>query len=442
MGVRTGVSNQDRWAEVAAGTLLLAALLFGGGSRGLGDLAVHLAALPAAALAVLRWGRAPRSSLQRAFAWGWGGAMLVLMLSLVPLPASMWGQGGPRAQLLADLAAAGAARGWWPWSLDPWGTVRALLAVATAFALWALVITLEEASRRRLLVLVILTGLAMALLGFAQAAAGTHSTLRPYAYHHPVGAIGLFANRNHFASLMAMLLPLALAFAARAQQGRRPPEAAGWYGAAVLLILAAALSFSRMGGALALLAGLASLPLCLRGEDRARGRLLAPLLAVVVAGAAVVVYAWNGLAQRLNQDVADDLRWQYLHYGWQVAKAYLPWGSGAGSFREVYAPFEPVQALQAVHALHAHNDLLQLTIELGVPGLLLVAGLLAAVAAAVRKYPIAVTDQRGILTAAALAVLVPLVHSFVDYPLRTLAVATTFAMCMALLTATNPQRAQ
>ena len=58
-------------------------------------------------------------------------------------------------------------------------------------------------------------------------------------------------------------------------------------------------------------------------------------------------------------DVADDLRWQYLQYGWQVAKASLPWGSGAGSFREVYAPFEPVGVMREVHALHAHNDLLQ-----------------------------------------------------------------------------------
>ncbi|KGM54320.1 hypothetical protein N800_04445 [Lysobacter daejeonensis GH1-9] len=421
--------------------MLLAALLFGGGPRGLGDLAVHLAALPAAALAALRWRTAERASLQRWVAWGWGGILLVLSLSLLPLPASVWGHGGPRADLLAGLTVIGESGGWRPWSLDPWGTARALLAVGTAFALWALLTTLGEASRRRLLMLAIGAGLAMALLGFAQAAAGAHSTLRPHAYHHPVGAIGLFANRNHFASLMGMLLPLTLALAARAQRHRRPSEAAVWYGAAVILMLAAALSFSRMGGALALLATLAAVPLCLRGEGRARRRLLAPISAVAVAAAGVAVYAWNGLAQRLNQDVAEDLRWQYLQYGWQAAKAYLPWGSGAGSFREVYAPFEPMGAMRDVHALHAHNDLLQVAIELGVPGLLLVAGLLAVLIVAVRKYRIADCGGREILTAAALAVSVPLVHSFVDYPLRTLAVATTFAMCMALITA-NSQRAQ
>ena len=40
-------------AELAAGLLLIAALLFGGGSRGMGDLVVHLAALPALALGFL-----------------------------------------------------------------------------------------------------------------------------------------------------------------------------------------------------------------------------------------------------------------------------------------------------------------------------------------------------------------------------------------------------
>ena len=168
---------------------------------------------------------------------------------------------------------------------------------------------------------------------------------------------------------------------------------------------------------------------------------MAPLVTMALAAAGIAVYAWNGIVQRLNQDVADDLRWQYLQYGWQVAKASLPWGSGAGSFREVYAPFEPVGAMREVHALHAHNDLLQTAIELGVPGLLLVLAYVAVLAISVRKTPIAVTEWRGILGAAAVAVFLPLVHSFVDYPLRTLAVATTFAMLMALITA-NPQRAQ
>ena len=39
-----------------------------------------------------------------------GAALLLLALSLLPLPASLWGQGTPRAALLADLSAAGAPR--------------------------------------------------------------------------------------------------------------------------------------------------------------------------------------------------------------------------------------------------------------------------------------------------------------------------------------------
>ena len=40
-----------------------------------------------------------------------------------------------------------------------------------------------------------------------------------------------------------------------------------------------------------------------------------------IAGLAVAIYAWDGIARRLAQDPLDDLRWQYLAYGLDAAKA-------------------------------------------------------------------------------------------------------------------------
>jgi O-antigen ligase len=141
----------------------------------------------------------------------------------------------------------------------------------------------------------------------------------------------------------------------------------------------------------------------------------------------------------------NDLRWQYLHYGVEAVRAYFPWGSGAGSFRDVYAPFEPVTAMQSVHALHAHNDVLEVALEAGVPGLLLVLFLL------ILLFPLiwmALRKNGGgsrpstIIPAAAVAVLVPLTHSFVDYPLRTLSVTTVFAILLAVLMAEPTKRVE
>ena len=83
---------------------------------------------------------------------------------------------------------------------------------------------------------------------------------------------------------------------------------------------------------------------------------------------AVGHFAWDGLMRRLDADPLDDLRWQYLRYGLDAMQAWLPWGSGLGTFPWVYAPMEPLAAMGPTFAERAHNDLLQIAIEAGIPG--------------------------------------------------------------------------
>lgn len=439
-----GAANKaDAVAEAALALLLVAALVFGGGSRGTGDLVVHLAAAPAFALAVMRWRWTRATRLQQWFAGALIGAIALAGLQLLPLPAAWFAELPQRAGVLADLHAAGLAPEWLPMTLDRWGTVRALLAIATCAAAWALACTLPAQSRARLIKLVLGLAFLMALLGFAQAAAGTHSQLRPYDYHHPIGAIGSFANRNHFADLVAMLIPFALASGADAQRRRATPIAVAGYGLAVVLLLAASLSYSRSGMALGCVSVAGGLWVLrpTRGTNHTwAGRHYLPLLAVGVAVMAVGYYAWDGIVRRLEQDPLQDLRWQYLAHGLDLVQAYLPWGSGLGSFRDTYAPFEPVASMVHVHALHAHDDLLQIAAEAGIPGLLLVVVLLGVVVVAawgtlVHGRRLSEDRQGGSLLpkAAAVAVWVPLAHSLVDYPLRTLAIAVVFGLVLAVL---------
>jgi Lipid A core - O-antigen ligase and related enzymes len=72
----------------------------------------------------------------------------------------------------------------------------------------------------------------------------------------------------------------------------------------------------------------------------------------------------------------EDGRLDYLQQGWPLIGQYLPWGSGAGSFREVYGAHEPLALLAPNYVLHAHNEPVELLLELGLPGgLLLLAGI-------------------------------------------------------------------
>ena len=429
----------EAMAEAAAALLLTGAMIFGGGSRGAGDFIVHLLAAPVLVLAILRWRHADASHLQRLFLYWLIAAATLVALQMLPLPSAMFAWLPQRATVLDDLRSAGLDPSWLPMTLDTWGTVRALLALATFAAMWLLASTLKPATRLRLLQLAVLVGVPMALLGFAQAAAGHQPTLRFYEFHNEFGATATFANRNHFASLLAMLLPIAIILGREAQRMRKPGLVLLWYGSAVVLLLAAALTFSRAGVVLATLAAGATVVLLLCKDRFAgfrrggAGRSL--LIVLVITAAAVANYAWSGIVDRFDQDPIADLRWQYLQYGMQAAATYLPWGSGLGSFSAAYAPFEPVTAMTNVYALHAHNDLLELAVEAGIPGLLLLIALLGLIAGGARKIPGNGAAPDTVMLATMLVALVPLAHSLVDYPLRTLAVVSLFALVLAHLLA-------
>lgn len=437
MQVKSLGRTPDGVAEVTAGLLLVVAMVFGGGSRGAGDLVVHLVALPALVLGIVRWRHAAATRLQRLFLYWLMAAVAVAGLQLLPLPAAVFASMPGRAAVLAQLHTAGLDPAWLPMTLDRWGTVRALLALASFAAMWLLASTLGRAAHWRLLKLAVAVAVPLALLGFAQAAAGHEPTLRFYDFHNTFGATATFANRNHLAGLLAMLIPLALVFGRGAQRGHRQGGMLVWYGCATVLLLAAALTFSRAGVVLATLAAGAGLLLALlvgRADATSRRRASLPLLAVAaVAVIAVANYAWLGIAERLDHDPLSDLRWQYLHYGLQAATGYLPWGSGLGSFPAAYAAFEPVAAMTNVYALHAHDDPIELAVEAGIPALALVAVLLGLLLAAARKILIGPQFAGPIMVAALIAALVPIIHSLVDYPLRTLAVASLFALLVAHL---------
>ena len=259
--------------------------------------------------------------------------------------------------------------------------------------------------------------------------------MRFHAFHHPIGAIGTFANRNHFADLLAMFLPVALAFAAQAQREYRPTLAAWMFAATAALWLAAALTFSRAGFALASLALAVSAAILWWPRAGMSRRWIAPAFAVGIAVLAVGHYAWDGLMQRLAQDPLDDLRWQYVRHGLEAMHAYLPWGSGLGTFPWVYAPLEPLAEMGASFAERAHNDPLQIAIEAGVPGLVLAAAfmLLIGMQAARnfliwRRRPLRDDPLQSVI---AVALAVPLLHAWVDYSLRTMAVSVMAGLLLA-----------
>jgi O-antigen ligase len=110
---------------------------------------------------------------------------------------------------------------------------------------------------------------------------------------------------------------------------------------------------------------------------------------------------------------------------------YMPFGSGLGSFLRVYRTYESPDSVSSEYVIHAHNDYAELALELGLPGIILMLLFLAWWAVVVVR----VWKDGGapFARAASIASAAILVHSLVDFPLRTAAISTCFAMCLALM---------
>lgn len=266
-------------------------------------------------------------------------------------------------------------------SVAPDETRAHLLRLATylvAFYLAVLLAARAEA-RSRLVAGLVGIGTLAALYGLAQ-----------YVSAHSLDydATGPYINRNHFAGLLEMLLPLALAlvFVRGAAGSSRGAGLRGWLthpaaqkvvlplAAAVLLSSALLFSRSRMGLISTLLAvGLMGLLWKQRGQSR--GPL--PVVAlVVVLGSAAAFSLWIGVAPVLARfegtAFADPGRPPIWSDTVRLIGDNLWLGTGWGTFALAY-PAVQTAHLNALVA-HAHNDYLEHTAELGLPGALLLWG--------------------------------------------------------------------
>jgi O-antigen ligase len=152
----------------------------------------------------------------------------------------------------------------------------------------------------------------------------------------------------------------------------------------------------------------------------------------------IVQYAFLGLQSRLDDNVLADYRLAIAANTWKAIKAFQPFGSGFGTFENVYRIFESTDALIPAYVNQAHNDWLQLWLEGGWLGLaLLVAFLIWFGRAAVRTWRAPPREgralDRSLAQAGAIVVVLLLIHSAMDYPLRTTTMMAIFAFSLALL---------
>ena len=421
-----------------AAATLVAALVLGGGQGTLGDGLVQLMSLALVVACMRRHASDPDARLPPV-AWLAAVPLLLPLVQLLPLPEGLWSLPAARRELAAELAAAGvdpATR----WSLVPLATERALVWLLPAAALFLSTLQLQAGSRTVMLQLVVAGAAASAVLGLAQLAGGPESALRLYAQTNPTEAVGFFANRNHLASLLAVSLPLVVVGTAVWYSRCEELDARALFGLAVgaglvaLMILGIAISRSRAGLLLGMLALLGSLPIVLALRRR-RGTRRALAVAVSLGLMLVVQFALFGILQKMEKDPLEDGRFQYLPVVQAAAREHAPLGSGLGGFRRAFEAEYKTPGTAYVN--HAHNDWAEVWLEGGWLGRLL---LLAAAGGLVvsgwrvwRPGRHGSAGQRAIARVAWLGMLLLALHSLGDYPMRKtaiLAVAGVLAACL------------
>lgn len=430
----------ERLPLYALCALMLVAFLLGGGSRD--DIQSLIVLRPLAAL-FLAFGLVTirREHLRRhrgAFAL-LGLLVLINVVQLIPLPPQLWTSLPGRDIVVQGAAAAGVEQVWRPISLVPFRTWNSLFALMIPFAGLLLAAQCNQASDFRV-ILRLLVGLAClsAVVGALQILAPFDSALYYYRITNNGLAVGLFANRNHNAAFVALAIPIA-AFLLRPTeeaQGQRPVYKAALVAALIMLPPFVLLTGSRAGLGLMLI-GLVSVPF-FAGMGTIRSMLTkkafwVPPLVVIVMLLALAVLSPAGVVRRIAESDFVDIRAQAWPVVWDLWQRYFPVGTGFGTLPEVYWVSEPDSQIREAYLNHAHNDWLELLLESGAAGLVL---LLAAAVLWLRNFfsalrltdPDAARRRLGLLVLAMLAL-----ASLFDYPLRvpSLALTLMIAGCMA-----------
>lgn len=426
----------ERLRPYVAPAYLFLCLLLGGSAQGVwGNALLRLIAILIIAWALLerRQGPQPRAIKQLMLLAGLGIALA--LIQLVPLPISLWASLPGRAQFLDGFRLLGLDPAAMPLSLAPYDGIATLLALLPPLGMVAALTSLRSYSATWLAAALVGGAIAAVLLGILQVTSADPATSGWYLYRQSNFGVatGFFANGNHMANLLLTSIPFIAALGVtvreRAKDVRLRSAALALVGGGlVVVILGLALNGSLAGYGLGVPVVLASMVMLFGACSRVgRGALAATALAILAALAVL----WASPVNR-GAESSVSSRQEILANSVQLFDKFGLVGTGLGTFEKAYRLVERPDQVSRYYVNHAHNDYLELAVETGLPGIILILLFLAwwgrstwqmAQSPAAEQFAFA-----GAIASAAL-----LLHSAVDYPLRTAAMSAVFAMSLVLI---------
>lgn len=242
---------------------------------------------------------------------------------------------------------------------------------------------------------------------------GTESFL-PYTIQ-----LGMFANNNHFATLVYIMIPV---FAWRFLYFKHNPGA--YLAIAIGIIFFLFAVDSRAGMVISILLAIFSAFWFLVRSMQATVKICIATIAGILVMLGLML-----MADELSE--ADFERITFYANTWEAIKANWLTGTGLGTFVIVYPTFENIGDVIPTYVNHAHNDWLELMLEIGV----------AAFAALLILFLVILwrgLTRSPLHEAAVLSIGSIMLHSIVDYPLRTMAIGVPFALFCGIVASPKP----
>lgn len=427
---------------ILSATLLGLALLLGGGSAfaPLQRMVVEIAGVITLGWFFVRGWRAPRDGAVTVAFIIIAALVALVIVHTVPLPPVIWRAMPGRAVIAGVLDVAGAHDAWHSLSLNPAATLEAGYFLIAPIAMFVATLHLDRDAQLKLVLMIAIAAIISALLVMVQAQGAMNATL--YAAPHATKGKGIFANKNHNAAFLVLAIVLvAMLNRSHVWLRQRSMQQAVTGVALALLAVAVPGCLSRAGLALLPIAFIACVPL-LGGWGLIRRHWKIAAGALVLLLIAMITIAQSAIVQETLDRFGTSEEGRYVFWPDVLAtiRNFLPWGSGIGTFVPVFRMNESLEAVRQTYTNHAHSDYLEIVLEAGVPGLIILAAFIAWFVIVTWSR---IRNQIGApafapMLAASTGIFIILAASIVDYPLRTLLLACVFAVLAAIIASPLP----
>jgi nitrate reductase NapE component len=364
-------------AFLALSAMMLAASVFRGGNRAIALMGLEWLGLLFLVIMAIQVSRmagqpAPAHVLRPQEKWLLSLPGVFALIYLLPLPSMLVNLMPGRQTYQQALPALSADPTWLSLSVVPDATWVSLLCGVALVAAYLGGRLSDRGQFETLLKILVVVAVVQSILGLMQA---TRYTKLYFGAEFASTAIGTFANSNHFANFIVMMMPLAYQFLWHSLTSRSrgktrfkiKPGAMMWALASFFMWVGVLVSASRTGVLMALLVTAIS-AFSLLGElkrnPRWRWILAAACLALVVTVAAVGMTGFMGRVMSSQASLDAGTRWQMISTSFELAIKFLPLGSGPGTFEFVYPLIHP--SSMKVTVAHAHCDYAEFLVEWGI----------------------------------------------------------------------------